>query len=127
MSILTMAARLTAFLFFEGDREYSRKLITVASGAGVLEAGHVMGAITASGKFVEYDTGNVDGSEVAAAILLETIDATAADVEAVALVRFGIVKTNGLSWFSGASAGDKTDGLADLEALNPPILSRDAV
>jgi len=128
MAILTMAARISAFLFFEGDREYSRDVGTIVSGAGVLPAGRVLGLITASGKYVEYDNAAVDGSEVAAAILLEPVDATSADVDNVVLLtRYGILKTDGLTWLTGMSAADQLAGLVDLAALNPPILSRDAV
>lgn len=63
--------------------------ITVASGAGKLRAGTVLGKITASGKFVLYDPALTNGAELAAnaVILFDEVDATAADAKAVATVR----------------------------------------
>ena len=52
----------------------------VASGAGSVVRGTVMGRITASGKLVPVDSGSVDGSEVPYGIICDTVDATAADV-----------------------------------------------
>ncbi|MBI1936666.1 MAG: head decoration protein [Ignavibacteriales bacterium] len=58
--------------------------VTIVSGAGVLGKGTVLGKITASGKYTTYNNGAVDGSETAKLILAGDVDATNADVEAVA-------------------------------------------
>lgn len=60
--------------------------IIIASGAGVLEPGTVLGKITASGKYVLHDVALANGAQVAAAILGHPVDATAADVTTVATV-----------------------------------------
>lgn len=54
--------------------------ITVASGAGVLKRGTVLGQITASKKYLTSLAAAVDGSETPRLILAEDIDASAADV-----------------------------------------------
>ena len=74
----------TVVQLFAGDFPRVTKPITIASGAGVLTKGTVLGKITASGKYKAYTNANSDGSEVAKLILAEDVDATSADVNAVA-------------------------------------------
>ena len=54
----------------------------IASGAGALKRGTVLGLITASGKYTVANTANEDGSQVGSAILADDVDATSADVNA---------------------------------------------
>lgn len=54
--------------------------ITVASGAGVLARGTVLGIVTASGKYVKSASAASDGSQTPVAVLADSIDATSADV-----------------------------------------------
>lgn len=56
--------------------------VTIASGAGVLTRGTVLGRITASGKCVAVNSGNADGSQDPYAVLAHDVDATAADAVA---------------------------------------------
>lgn len=56
------------------------KVITVASGAGKLTKGTILGEVTATKKCVKVTTGQTDGSSVAKYILAADIDATSADV-----------------------------------------------
>jgi hypothetical protein len=58
------------------------KTVILVSGAGVLVAGTVLGRISASGKFKTVNSANSDGSQAPYAILLEDIDASAADKRA---------------------------------------------
>jgi hypothetical protein len=90
--------------------------ITLVSGQN-LQAGRVLGKITASGKYKEYNPGNSDGSEVVAGILWDDTDATSADKKAAAVVRAAEVNQGEISWFSGASGGQITAGIAGLTAL----------
>lgn len=56
---------------------------TIASGAD-LDAGTILGRVTATGKFVAYDAdGTDDGRRTAVAVLLEDAAAASADVAAV--------------------------------------------
>lgn len=115
------AKPLESLVFY--DPQYSVEKVTIASGAGVLAANRVLGKVTASGKYKAYDNTLSDGTEVAAAILLYPVDATSADVEVAVLKRFGIVDGGGLDWGGNDSTG-QTAGIADLAAINPPVLVR---
>lgn len=82
--------------------------IIVASGAGILWPGTVLGKITASGKYVLHDVALANGAQVADAILGHYVDATAADAKTVATVR-GPATINGLdlTYKAGISAPNK--------------------
>ena len=73
------------FLVWEAFRDYTRAVVTIA--AGNLSPGSVLGRITASGKYASHDPAAVDGTETAVAVLWGKVDATAGDVDAVALLR----------------------------------------
>jgi len=67
-----------------------------------------------------------DGSQNAAAILLNPVDATSADAPAVVIARDAIVVQQGLLY--GADIDTSAERLAvhnALRALNPPILVRE--
>ena len=84
--------------------------ITVASGAGILDPGTVLGKITASSKYVTLDTALANGAELPAGaiILFHGVDATAADVKTVGTVR-GPATINGnmLTYKSGMTSPNK--------------------
>ncbi|GAB4543604.1 MAG: hypothetical protein Tsb0020_55350 [Haliangiales bacterium] len=85
---------------------YSVDLVTIASGAD-LTPGHVLGKITASGKYQSSDPTAVDGSETAVAVLLDKADAAYADVAEVrVLTRHATV--NGLKLIYDAAIDDAT-------------------
>lgn len=63
-----------------GDFDIVTGGITVASGAGVLARGSVLGKVTASGKYVLATAAANDGSQNPSVILAENVDATSADV-----------------------------------------------
>jgi hypothetical protein len=60
------------FVVSEGNGKISRETITVLSGE-TLEAGAVLGKVTASGKYKALDPAAVDGSEAAAGILYDAL------------------------------------------------------
>lgn len=64
------------------DRDTVTRIKTIANGGGVLPRGTLLGKVTASGKYIESLAAAADGSEVPDAILLEPVDASAADVNA---------------------------------------------
>lgn len=76
-----------------------------------------------SGKVKEYNPTNTDGSGYVAGILVAAVDASAADKGGAIIVREAIVKKSGLTWFSGASAGQKTTAYAEMAARG--IVARD--
>lgn len=89
--MLTQKNRSGAFILSD-DEFLSRDEITVVSGAGVLEAGQVLGKIQASGKFTKYDAGASNGSEVAVGVLYSHVDASEEDAKGLAVVRMAAVK-----------------------------------
>jgi Bacteriophage lambda head decoration protein D len=71
------------FILSEDDEgRLSRDKIVVASGAGKLRPGTVLGKLTASGKFAPSPETGVNGSETAVAVLVGGVDATSADAVA---------------------------------------------
>jgi hypothetical protein len=104
------------FIVSEGNGTISRETITVLSGE-TLEAGAVLGKVTASGKYKELDPAAVDGSEAAAAILYDAVDASAADTEGVAILRLAEVHAGELVWPDGITPTEKTTALGELAAL----------
>jgi len=88
----TEATRAGEFLLSEANGTRSREPITLTGGA--FPAGQVLGKITASGKYTVYDpdVDPADGSETAAAILYEAVDASTADATGVGVVRDAEVK-----------------------------------
>lgn len=67
-----------------GDYPVQTRPITVASGAGELARGTVLGRVTADDKFITSLSAAVDGSEAPECVLAADIDATAGDVDTVA-------------------------------------------
>lgn len=95
--------RTGGFILSEGNGNISREEITIKSGAGVLQAGQVLGNLTVGGKFSVYNNAATDGTQTATAILYSEIDATTADAKAVVIVRAAEVKANQLIAIDAAS------------------------
>jgi outer membrane protein assembly factor BamB len=110
MPILNETTHAGEFLLSEGNGNISREQVVIASGE-VLAAGTLVGKVTATSKYVAYADGNVDGSEVAAGILYDAVDATDGDANGVIVARLAEVDTDLL-------VGVDANGTADLEALN---------
>lgn len=101
--------------------------IIVASGAGVLLPGTVLGKITASGKYVLHDNALANGAENAAAILFHKVDATSADVKTVATVRGpATIFDPQLTYKAGISAPNKLAAQTALRAKGLAILPQHA-
>lgn len=98
----------------EANGALSRDKITIDT--GVLAVSTVLGKITATGKYVQVNLAAVDGSEVAAAVLFDKVDATAADVFAAAHTRLCEVSGAELVYPTGATQGNKDTINADLAA-----------
>lgn len=115
----------SAFLKGEDtEHRYSRDSITVVSGQN-LARGTVVGKITASGKYTAWTTGAADGSQVAAGVLLDAVNASAGDKEGVAIVREAVVAKEALV-FSGAPTQPQKDAaIATLKTLG--VVARSAV
>jgi hypothetical protein len=87
MSTLTEAPHPGGFLVWEVLRDYTRDTVILASGAGKLAPGTVLGKITTGGKYTVLTPGATNGSQNAAGLLWAAVDATAADAPAVVILR----------------------------------------
>ncbi|UYW32507.1 head decoration protein [Methylorubrum extorquens] len=100
----------------EGRNRISRDEGVLATGSGILRPGVVLGRITASSKLVPLAPAASDGSQNAAAVLLENVDATSADQRVVVLARHAEVVLQALEWPAGINATQQAAALAALEA-----------
>lgn len=94
------------FLLSEANFHRSRDAIVIASGAGKIAPGTVLGRITSTGKFIVSPVTAVtgkEGAEKAAAIALHGVDATDADVEVAAITRDAEVKGFALTFDASVS------------------------
>lgn len=113
-------ARNLAFILEEAPGTLSRDVVTIASGAGKLEAGTVLGKLTAGGKYVPSPDAGADGSQVAIAVLAYAVDATSADVtDAVVIANDAEVKNPMLIFHASVSDSTKRNAkLTQLRAVN---------
>ena len=87
MSVLTETNHAGGFLVWEVLRDYTRDTVTIASGAGKLEAGTVLGKLSSGGKYTPLSPGASNGSQTAAGILWASVNATSEDATGVILLR----------------------------------------
>ena len=93
MTVLTSPATLGDLLKREFDPHYSRETVILKAGTAY-PLGAVLGRITADGKYVfspAASTTGIEGAEIANAVLIEAVDATAADTPALVLVRGPVI------------------------------------
>jgi len=109
----------------EGKNRYSRDDDTLAAGSGVVECGTVLGRVTETGKYMPLAPAADDGSQTAAAIILQHADATSADVIVVNLKRRAQVVMQALVWPAGITGPQMTAALGSLETLG--IVARTGV
>jgi len=95
------------------DVHLSREVVTFAKSA-VIAAGTVMGRITASGKYVPLNPTAKDGSERAAAIAYDNVDASDKDQRGVVTLRQSAVKALELIWPEGITGEQMAAAIADL-------------
>ncbi len=82
----------------------------------VVGDGFTVTVAAGSGHYKMWNPANVDGSQVASAILFEAVDATDGALPGVGLVRDLEVNASELVWFTGATTDNKAAGLAQLAA-----------
>ena len=73
--------------------------------------------MTASGKFKPLAPGASDGTQIAAAVILQYADATTADQTVVNLKRRAQVVLQALVWPAGITGTQKSTAIAQLKAL----------
>jgi hypothetical protein len=109
MTTLTMSSTLGDLLKYELSGNYNRETVTLKSGTNYA-LGSVLGKITASGKYRLSPAAEVagdEGAEVAVAVLIEAIDATAADKTGLVAARGPVVLSKAALVFD-ASVDDST-------------------
>jgi len=101
----------------------SREVVTILSGAGVLEIGTVLAIRNDGGNAGKYvaaieDSEATNGSNVAKAVLAQRVDATSADVtHTIVIRRLAEVSIQDLVWHSSVdNAAKKAAKLANLAA-----------
>jgi hypothetical protein len=93
MPVLTMAPTLGDLLKYELNGNYTREVVTLKSGMNYA-LGSVLGRIAASGKYRLSPAAEVtgdEGAEDAVAVLIEAIDATAADATGLIVARGPVI------------------------------------
>jgi hypothetical protein len=124
MPTLTQAPTLGDLLKYEAPNLYSREPATVAAGQN-LPLGAVVGRVTATGKLEALDPSATDGTEVAAGVLGNDVDATLIDRDdAILIARHAIVARGALVWPASITAAQRAAAIAKLESLG--ILVRDS-
>lgn len=124
MPSLAEPMNLGDLLKYEAPNLYSRDQATVAAGEN-LALGSVLGRETATGTLKALDPAATDGTEVPAGVLIEDVDATAADTESVIIARHAIVARHALVWPAGITAAQQSAAIAALETRG--ILVREGV
>lgn len=118
MTVLTESRHPGEFLMSEANGQRSRETITVASGAGVIAPGSVLGKITASGKYLVSAIGATDGSQTAAAVSLYGCDASTDDQKIAAIVCDAEVNGNILTFNADRDQpAERAAAIADLAAV----------
>ncbi len=121
MTVFNEGRHAAEFLVSEANGHRSRETITIASGEN-LEAGAVLGQVSADSTYKEYNPGNADGSETAVAVLYDAVDATSGEKDGVIVARDAEVDRAALSWFDGATDAQKDTGVSEL--ANVGIIAR---
>lgn len=108
MPVLTQPPSMGDILKYELNPNYSREVVTLLAGTAY-PVGAVLGKITASGKYTLSATTGSDGAQTAVAVLLNAVDATAADGTGIVLARGpAIVSRAGLVFDASVDDGAKT-------------------
>ena len=90
MPVLTQPPSMGDLLKYELNPNYTREIVTLLAGTNY-PLGAVLGVVSASGKYTLSPATGTDGSETAAAVLLEAVDASAADVTGLVIVRGPVI------------------------------------
>ncbi len=121
MALQTEAQHSSAFMISEANGTLSRENITILAGSGAvraLTAGMVLGKVSASQKYVQFDQDAVDGSQNAAGILLTDVTAPdGTDAKGAAIVRSAEVNSAEIVWPSDITGPEQTAAEAQLDAL----------
>ena len=115
MTIYTEGTRAGEIVNKEFDRGYNSIKITVSGGS--YPAGQALAKL-ANGNYTAYDPEGDAPLDSVAAVLYAAVDASAGEADGRGFVRGPLVLSKELM------VGLDEDGVADLAALNPPIIVR---
>ena len=125
MPVITEGLNLGDLLKYEAPNLYSRDQVTVGAGQN-LPLGTVVGLVTATSKLKQIDPSATDGSQYAAGVLMQAVDATLIDREdGLMLARHAIVADHALAWPAAITAAEKQAVVEQLKSLG--ILVRKGV
>lgn len=117
MPAITEGLNLGDLLKYEAPNLFSRDQVTVASGQ-TLPLGAVVGIVTATGKVKQVDPSATDGSQYAAGVLMQAIDAALIDREdGLMVARHAIVADHALTWPAAITAAEKLSAIQQLKSL----------
>lgn len=117
MPVLQEPFNLGDLLKYEAPNLYSRDRVTVASGQ-TLTLGTVLGLVTATGKVKQIDPSATDGSQYAAGVLMQDVDAHLADrADGLMVARHAIVADHALQWPAGITLAEQQSAVLQLKAL----------
>jgi hypothetical protein len=127
MTILTKSPTLGDLLKYELNGNYNREAVTLKSGTNYA-LGSVLGKITASSKYRLSPAAQVvgdEGAETAVAVLIEPVDATAADKTGLVVARGPAIVSKAALVFD-ASVDDNTKKAAkDAQLSAAGVVPRD--
>lgn len=99
----------------------SREVVVIAAGSGEVEAGTLIGKITATSKWApspDAEVEGIEGAEVTRGILFGPVDASTEDVKAVAVVRSAAVNRHCLEFHTSVDTDVKRETkLEELRAI----------
>ncbi len=117
MPAIAESLNLGDLLKYEAPNLYSRDRVTVASGQN-LPLGMVVGVVTATGQFKRIDPSATDGTQAAAGVLLQAIDAAQAERDdGLIACRHAIVAGHALAWPDAITTAEQRTAIAQLKAL----------
>lgn len=124
MATITERNNLADLVKYEEEcLDYSRNAETVAAGQN-LGLGTVLGRKTSDGKLYAIDPGASDGTQNAAGVLIQEVDATLIDRTGLVIARHAVLADKAVIWPAGITAPQKAAAIAQLEAKG--ILIRSA-
>lgn len=117
MPAITEGLNLGDLLKYEAPNLFSRDQVTVAAGQ-ILPLGAVVGIVTTTGKVKQIDPSATDGSQYAAGVLMQAIDAALIDREdGLMVARHAIVADHALTWPAAITTAEKQAAVLQMKSL----------
>ncbi|XGA08512.1 MAG: head decoration protein [Wolbachia endosymbiont of Xenopsylla cheopis] len=114
MSCITEANNLGDLLKYEASNIYSRDQVTIAKGQN-LSLGAVVSKKTDDGLIRVLNPTATDGTQIAIGVVINDVDAKAADTKAVIITRIALLDDCILVWPANITEEQKTAAIKQLE------------